>query len=127
MLATRSAVVVEVVTPLLAQLFPVLPVGSVGPAPLSATQAVLVRAPLTVLTTGTAKATLAPTASGPALMQVRSNGPARGNPVLGVQVQPAVVTGARMVMPAGMLSVTVSVCPAATGTGPALRTLTVKL
>ena len=117
------------ITLTLLQLFAAL--GSLGPAPARPTHAVLVRVPVPVATTGTVivgKLVFGFCGAASTRVQVIATGPAAGNGgVAGtvVHVQPVPVTAARRLMPAGTSSVTVTVCPAATATGPVLRTVSV--
>ena len=111
------------------QLFAALP--SDGPAPESATHAVLVVVPAAVATAGiviVGKLLLAACVAVSVRVQVTVTGPGAGNGgVTGTveHVQPVPVTAARSETPAGIVSVTVTVWPMATGDGPVLRTVTV--
>ena len=113
----------------LLQLFAALP--SDGPVPESATHAVLVVVPPTFASTGnviTGKLLLAAWVAVSVRVQVTVIGPGAGKGgVTGTveQVQPPPVIAARSETPAGMVSVTVTVWPIATGDGPVLRTVSV--
>ncbi len=99
-----------------------------GPVPDSATQAVFEMIPAELVSTGMVIAVMLVaefTAAVSVRVQVTSAGPAigYGGAPATVQVQkfPGLVGALRMVMPAGMVSVTVTSWPTANATGPLLR------
>ena len=113
---SRSASVAVEETDALLQSLPA--VLSTGPAPLSATQAVLERVPAEVcIAFKVMVGALAFTDSGPGRVQL-TGAPSRGKPLLGEQVQPLPDGVEVSATPAGKVSVTVMVCPAAMANGP---------